>query len=86
MTHTAQDSNLIQHPCPRPPPQAHGRVAVLLAATKQAGGAPALCQDVGLASGKSIAQLFAERLLRLQRLAAEATFGRNSGAVAPIHW
>jgi hypothetical protein len=59
---------------------------VALAAGRLELGEPAVTLDVGLASGKSPLQLFAERLLRLQRLAAEAAFGRHSGAAAPIHW
>lgn len=45
-----------------------------------------LAADLGLPSAKSLAQLTAERLLRIQLLASHIVHGPNSGVPRPVQW
>ncbi|GIL74650.1 hypothetical protein Vretimale_2290 [Volvox reticuliferus] len=45
-----------------------------------------LTADIGLPSAKSLLQLGAEKLARLQLLAAESVSGPNSGVAYPLNW
>jgi hypothetical protein len=68
---------------------ARGHVAVVLLATALVPGVPdqrarATEPLPGLPSGKCCLQLYAERVLRAQKLAAAAAHGPNAPVVAPV--
>ena len=45
-----------------------------------------MTKDVGLPSTKPLLQLYAERLVRIQRLSTESLSGPGSGVACPTHW
>eukprot|EP00197_Chlamydomonas_leiostraca_P000451 CAMPEP_0202887736 /NCGR_PEP_ID=MMETSP1391-20130828/42836_1 /ASSEMBLY_ACC=CAM_ASM_000867 /TAXON_ID=1034604 /ORGANISM="Chlamydomonas leiostraca, Strain SAG 11-49" /LENGTH=1357 /DNA_ID=CAMNT_0049571033 /DNA_START=127 /DNA_END=4200 /DNA_ORIENTATION=- len=65
---------------------ARGRVAVVLLAGALEDGVVRATQDAGLPSTKSPLQLFAERLVASQRLAAEGVAGPGAGVATPLDW
>jgi len=63
-----------------------GQVAVVLLAGALDGDVVRATRDFGLPSTKSPLQLFAERLVQVQRIAASTMFGRGAGILRPLDW
>lgn len=66
---------------------ARGQAAlVTLGGATTEAGELRLTADIGLPSAKSLLQLCAEKIRRLQMMAAESVSGPNSGVANPLHW
>jgi len=70
---------------------ARGHVATVLIATSLVSGAQttlarAVQPAPGLPSGKCALQLYAERIIRVQKLAARSAFGGNAPVTRPVQF
>ena len=67
---------------------ARGQVAVLLICSPEGseGGLARVSADIGLPSTKSLLQIFAERIRRIQKLSIEALSGPGSGVMHLLQW